>query len=137
MMAEERPLFERMREQFRKQQLEKNAESVRTHHPEYRRHQKAISDEIEKVEKHFAETLQDRYIAAMPETLFHFKQVGHPTNLYEYPLAPGATEPKVAYEIHRKAETPQQREARIRAWHEKNDPKPDPTERDEDDDYYD
>jgi len=130
-------LHEQMREQFRARQLEKNAESIRTHHPEYRRHQKEVQEEVAKVNDLFENTARDNYIAKMIETMFHFQSEGHPTNLYEYTGYGGGdydSEQVVAYEIHRKPETPQVREERLKRLAEKEAAKHPPQREDEDDD---
>jgi hypothetical protein len=107
--VEDSPLYEKMRQQFRLRQLEKNAESIRQHHPEFRRHQRQVKEEIDKVADVFLNTAQDTYIANHIETMFHYKGLGHPTNPYQFIEDPG----KVLYEVHRKPETPEERAARL------------------------
>ena len=126
-------LYEELKAQFQAQQLAKNAESIRTHHPEYRRHQRAIAEEVKVVEAIFQDTLQDEHIATLIETMFHFQALGHPTNVYEFPKKWSDDEQKLGYEIHRKPETPAQREARIRRFEEMERAKNPPPEDDEDD----
>ena len=105
---EDKPLFEVMRERFRQKQLEKNAESIRNHHPEFRRKKRAIEEEIAKVNDLIANSAKDDLFVSLIEVAQHFEALQHRINQF---VREGEV---VGYVVFRKPELPEVRAARLK-----------------------
>jgi len=105
---EDKSLFEVMRERFRLRQLEKNAESIRNHHPEFRRKKRAIDEEIAKVNDLIENSAKDEFFVTLIEVAQHFETLRHSINQFV------REDEVVGYVVFRKPEPPEVRAARLK-----------------------
>jgi hypothetical protein len=105
---EDKSLFEVMRERFRLRQLEKNAESIRNHHPEFRRKKRAIEEEIAKVNDLIENSAKDEFFVTLIEVAQHFETLQHNINQFV------REDEVVGYVVFRKPELPEVRAARLK-----------------------
>lgn len=105
---EDKSLFEVMRERFKLRQLEKNAESIRKHHPEFRRKKRAIEEEIAKVNDLIENSTKDEFFVTLIEVAQHFATMQH--NINQFVQVDEVT----GYVVFRKPELPEVRAARLK-----------------------